>query len=159
MARRTWRNTCLIVSFASFFSFSSPSQRFSRKRRDECVCTREQQDAPVMQCASRTAFFFFRHVCTSTPGIICNIAESGRVPCVSYVYKFSSSRNVTPVAPSTSRPLSIVLEASPHSFFFSFSPSGFCFVLLASSPVVVIRGSPGRACCRRCCCLSEFAPI
>lgn len=97
------------------------------------MCVQESmQDAPVMQCPSRTLFAARIHLHARK---ICNIAESGRVRCVSCVYKFSSSRNVTPLRAFHIPPPAYRL-ASLSAFFFL--PSGFCFVLLASSLVVII---------------------
>lgn len=119
------------------------------------MCVQESmQDAPVMQCPSRTLFAARIHLHARK---ICNIAESGRVRCVSCVYKFSSSRNVTPLRAFHIPPPAYRL-ASLSAFFFSSIRLLFRAAGKFSSCYYSTSGSPGRARCRRCCLL-ELAPI
>lgn len=61
MLDRRVRGEILVPLFPLFTLFSFfAAILYSRKRKDECVCPRkQQQDAPVMQCPEQISFFNF----------------------------------------------------------------------------------------------------
>lgn len=151
MLDRRVRGEILVPLFPLFILFSFfAAISYSRKRKDECVCPRkQQQDAPVMQCPEQISFFNFaaRACIYAAFVLLLNLGAYILCVCPACVQIFLVTK--LDALGASYRALFYTYLLAKASRHLSFFPSGFCLVLLANSlsGYYSTNGSPGRACC------------